>query len=168
MRSLAAEGIVAVSINYRLGHNLAEEQEQDAAQAFRWTRDNIGSYGGDRRNMVLFGYSAGAYLFDRLATWPRWVEEQKQVRALMLTGNPLKAPGPATRIPESLLLSGDEEGDNPKHCEAYAAESKRRGVKSTHVNVAGRNHLTIVANLALPTDPGRIALDAFLREQVNG
>jgi hypothetical protein len=52
-------------------------------------------------------------------------------------------------------------------CDEYAAESTKRGTKSTHVNVAGRSHFTLLANLALPTDPGRVALDAFLREQMN-
>ena len=167
MRRLAAQGIVAVSINYRLGHNIAAGAELDGAQAFRWIRDNIGSYGGNPRNMVLFGYSAGAVLFDWLATYPKWGELQPHIRALVLIGNTLKTPGPAAKIPESLLLSGDEEGDAPKTCDAYAAESNKRGTKSTHVNVVGRNHLTNIANLAQPTDPGRVALDRFLREQMN-
>lgn len=173
LRSLSAQGIVAVSTNYRLGLGLAAEQVQDVAQAFRWTRDNIGSapYGGDPDNMVAFGYSAGAMLLNKLATDPEWVEEQKNIRALVLAGTDQKAPGAAARIPESLLLSGDEGFEAifrfREACDAYAAESNRRGTKSTHVNVSGRDHFTLAANLALPTDPGRIAIDAFLREQMD-
>lgn len=173
LRSLSAQGIVAVSTNYRLGHDLTAVQVQDAVQAFRWTRDNIGAeaYGGDPDNVVAFGYSAGALLLNRLATDPEWVEEQKHVRALVLAGTNQNTPGAATRIPESLLLSGDEGFEAifrfRAGCDAYAAESNRRGTKSTHVHIPSRDHFTLAAELARPSDPGRIAIDAFLREQMN-
>jgi hypothetical protein len=41
MRTLALEGIVAISTNYRIGQP-AEDLTNDCAQAFRWTRDNVG------------------------------------------------------------------------------------------------------------------------------
>lgn len=109
-------------------------------------------------------------LLNRLATDPGWGDEQKHVRALVLVGTNQNTPGAATRIPESLLMSGDEGFEAifrfREGCDAYAAESNRRGTKSTHVHVPGRDHFTLVADLARPTDPGRIALDAFLRDQM--
>ena len=166
LRSLSAQGIVAVSTNYRLGMPQAPEQVQDVAQAFRWTRDNIGSatYGGDPRNMVASGQSWGAGLVIRMATDPQWVEEQNHVRALVLVG--CEDPGAASRIPESLVLSGDEGLEDGKACQSYADKSNERGTKSTHVRVPGRDHFTLLANLALLDDPGRVAIDAFLREQL--
>lgn len=168
LRSLTAQGIVAVSTNYRLGMPQSPEQVQDVAQAFRWTRDNIGSarYGGDPNNIALFGQSFGGGLLNSLATDPQWPDEQKYVRALALVGCG-GVPGSAARIPASLHLSGDEGLENGgKDCDTYAAQSNERGAKSTHVNVPGRDHFTLLANLAVPADPGRIALDAFLREQL--
>jgi para-nitrobenzyl esterase len=63
---LADEGVVVVSINYRLGAlgylvgehaNLAV---QDQVAALRWVRDHIASFGGDPGLVTLFGESAGA------------------------------------------------------------------------------------------------------------
>jgi hypothetical protein len=171
LRSLSAQGIVAVSTNYRLVPDQVPAQVQDVAQAFRWTREHIGSsaYGGDPDNMVLFGQSYGGGLLMTLATDPQWAEEQQHVRGLVgvFCGESDAAPG----LPETLLLSGDEGFElafrSRMNCEGKAAASNERGTKSTHVHVPGRDHFTLLANLALPDDPGRIALDAFLRDQLN-
>lgn len=63
---LADEGVVVVSINYRLGalgYLLGEHANlavQDQVAALRWVHDNIASLGGDPGNVTLFGESAGA------------------------------------------------------------------------------------------------------------
>lgn len=73
---LAARGdVVVVSINYRLGAfgflylgevggaAYAESGNLgllDQVAALRWVKDNIGSFGGDPRNVTVFGESAGA------------------------------------------------------------------------------------------------------------
>ncbi|MBF2753835.1 MAG: carboxylesterase family protein [Gammaproteobacteria bacterium AqS3] len=71
------EGVVAVSINYRMGpfgwfahEALAAQGEQpedrsanfavlDMVQALRWVQDNIGAFGGDPERVTIFGESAG-------------------------------------------------------------------------------------------------------------
>ena len=68
---LAAQGVVVVTLNYRLGvlgfllgnddpaagnYGLADQQA-----ALRWVRDNIAAFGGSRDNVTLFGQSAGAF-----------------------------------------------------------------------------------------------------------
>jgi len=75
-RHLARQGVVVVSINYRLGPfgffahpALSDESERgvsgnfgllDQIAALEWVRDNIGSLGGDPGRVTLFGESAGS------------------------------------------------------------------------------------------------------------
>jgi para-nitrobenzyl esterase len=102
-RRLAVRGdVVVVTINYRLGvfgflghPRLADSGAfglQDQQAALRWVRHNAAAFGGDPRNVTLFGQSGGAYdvcaqltspaargLFERVImesgtcsmTWPR-------------------------------------------------------------------------------------------------
>jgi len=58
--ALAKQGIGAVVINYRLSPEVTiEGQLDDFAQAVRWTRERIGSYGGQVESLFLAGHSAG-------------------------------------------------------------------------------------------------------------
>jgi para-nitrobenzyl esterase len=73
---LAKKGVVVVSMNYRLGifgfyadHELAMESPQHAAgnyglmdqtAAFQWVQRNIAAFGGDPKNVTIFGESAGS------------------------------------------------------------------------------------------------------------
>ena len=84
--SLAAHGVIIVSINYRLGilgffnhPDLAAESPHhssgnygllDQLAALRWVKDNIGQFGGDPENVTLFGESAGAVDAGLLMTSP--------------------------------------------------------------------------------------------------
>jgi para-nitrobenzyl esterase len=71
---LAADGVVAVTINYRLGalgflaHPALASRPggpagnyglMDQQAALRWVRDNIGQFGGDPNNVTIAGESAG-------------------------------------------------------------------------------------------------------------
>ena len=74
--SLAAHGVVVVTVAYRLGifgflshPDLVAESAHHAAGAYglldqiaalQWVHDNIGQFGGDPNNVTLFGQSAGA------------------------------------------------------------------------------------------------------------
>lgn len=76
-KPLASRGAVIVTINYRLGHlgffaHPAMEKEQSATgtlhnfalldqiAALRWVQRHIHAFGGDARNVTLFGESSGA------------------------------------------------------------------------------------------------------------
>ena len=85
-REFAQRGIVLVSINYRLGvfgylahPDLSKESRQgisgnygllDQIAALRWVRRNIASFGGDPRNVTIFGESAGALSTEYLLASP--------------------------------------------------------------------------------------------------
>lgn len=69
----ARDGIVTVSLNYRLGpfgffaHPWLEAEDANGNQGLRdqisalvWVRDNIDAFGGDPENVTLFGESAGS------------------------------------------------------------------------------------------------------------
>ena len=73
---LAKNGVVVVSMNYRMGifgfyatHELAAESPQHAAgnyglmdqtAALRWVQQSIAAFGGDPKNVTIFGESAGS------------------------------------------------------------------------------------------------------------
>jgi para-nitrobenzyl esterase len=74
---LAQQGVIVVSMNYRLGvfgffvhPELAKESGHNAAgnyglldqtAALRWVHDNIAAFGGDPGNVTIFGESAGSF-----------------------------------------------------------------------------------------------------------
>ena len=61
--SLSSRGTVVVTINYRLGAlgflGDGNYGTLDMISALRWVRKNIASFGGDARNVTIFGESAG-------------------------------------------------------------------------------------------------------------
>lgn len=78
---LPTKGVVLVTINYRLGvmgflaaEDLAKENGgsagnyglMDMVAALRWVHNNIAQFGGDPRNVTLFGESAGSYAVSTL------------------------------------------------------------------------------------------------------
>jgi para-nitrobenzyl esterase len=79
--ALAAEGVVVVTVNYRL-HALGWMYVEDPAAgtsnaglldqvaALRWVQDNIAAFGGDPGNVTVFGESAGAMSTATLLAMP--------------------------------------------------------------------------------------------------
>ncbi|MFK7909917.1 MAG: alpha/beta hydrolase [Akkermansiaceae bacterium] len=58
-----SEGYVLVAMNYRFHPKVSwKEQAGDVSAAAKWIQDNIQSYGGDPKRLVLMGHSAGAHL----------------------------------------------------------------------------------------------------------
>jgi para-nitrobenzyl esterase len=84
--SLARHGVVVVTANYRLTifgffahpeltresahHSSGNYGLLDQIAALEWVRDNIGRFGGDPRNVTVFGQSAGAVDANVLMTSP--------------------------------------------------------------------------------------------------
>ncbi len=75
----ARDGVVLVSINYRLGIDgfalLPDAPPNrgllDQVAALKWVRDNIAAFGGDPANVTIFGESAGAMSVMTLLGMPR-------------------------------------------------------------------------------------------------
>lgn len=68
-KGMARKGFVSVIIDYRLSpatdyHGMA----MDAAEAVKWTKDNIAAYGGDPDKIFVSGHSAGGHLAALIAT----------------------------------------------------------------------------------------------------
>lgn len=84
--ALANEGVVVVTINYRVGlfgflahPQLTLESPNassgnygllDQISAFKWVRENIAAFGGDRSRVTAFGVSAGSASISLLLTSP--------------------------------------------------------------------------------------------------
>ena len=84
--AMAAQGVVLVTINYRLSvfgfiaHpalTAAHPDEvatnfgvQDAVAALRWVKENVAAFGGDPGNITVFGESAGANMVNTLLVVP--------------------------------------------------------------------------------------------------
>src|SRR5512139_4097632 len=74
----ARDGIVCVTINYRVGPEgflyLADGDANlgllDQVAALEWVRDNIAAFGGDPSNVTIFGESAGAMSVGTLLAMP--------------------------------------------------------------------------------------------------
>jgi para-nitrobenzyl esterase len=78
-RAFARDGVVLVSINYRLGVDgfalLPDAPPNrgllDQVAALEWVRDNIAAFGGNPANVTIFGESAGAMSVTTLLGMPR-------------------------------------------------------------------------------------------------
>jgi carboxylesterase type B len=77
--SFARDGIVCVTINYRVGaegflyldDGNANRGLLDQVAALEWVRENIAVFGGDPDNVTVFGESAGALSIGTLLSMPR-------------------------------------------------------------------------------------------------
>jgi len=84
--AFARKGVVLVTINYRLGvfgflshPELTRESGRNASgnyglldqvAALRWVQENIAAFGGDPRNVTIFGESAGSFAVSALMASP--------------------------------------------------------------------------------------------------
>ena len=67
-KALAARGLVAVNVNYRLAPRFKHpEPARDVTYAIRWIRKNISDYRGDPERVFLSGHSAGGHLAALIA-----------------------------------------------------------------------------------------------------
>ena len=75
----ARDGVVCVTINYRLGvdgflylgDGIANLGLLDQLAALQWVQENIAAFGGDPGNVTIFGESAGGMSVGTLLSMPR-------------------------------------------------------------------------------------------------
>lgn len=99
--SFARDGVVFVSVNYRLGAEGFSVLDgvplnlglADVVAALRWVQDEIASFGGDHANVTVFGESAGSILLGTLLAHP--AAGALFTRAILQSGAPT-ASGPKT------------------------------------------------------------------------
>lgn len=111
--AFAKQGVVLVTINYRLGRlgffahpALSQEYPEEAKgnygymdqiMALKWVQDNIASFGGDPKNVTIFGFSAGGVSVHSLLTIPaakglfhKAIAQSSGGRDGVLTGRPIQ------------------------------------------------------------------------------
>ena len=110
--SFAKQGVILVTINYRLGRlgyfahpALSKENPNepkgnygymDQIAALQWIQNNIESFGGNPKNVTIFGFSAGGVSVHSLLTIPsakglfhKLISESGGGRDGVLTGRPI-------------------------------------------------------------------------------
>ncbi len=74
-RAYASRGFVVVIPDYRKVPGVRFPAFlQDAAEAVKWTRENVARYGGDPNRIAVAGHSAGAYNAVMIALDQRWLD----------------------------------------------------------------------------------------------
>jgi len=125
----AKQGIILVSFNYRLGRlgffvfpALSREHPEetkgnyaymDQIAALKWVQQNIAAFGGDPKNVTIFGESAGGVSVHTLLTSPlsrglfqKAISESGGGRDGVLTGRPVTQDGADPNYPVSAETIG--------------------------------------------------------------
>lgn len=119
--SFARDGVVCVTINYRLGaegflyleDGTANLGLLDQVAALEWVQGNIAAFGGDPGKVTVAGQSAGAMSISTLMAMPRarglFRQAVTQSGAVAQTLTPEAAAGVASRLAESLGIASTRE-----------------------------------------------------------
>lgn len=125
----ASKGVILVSINYRLGRLghfafpalSAEHPEEpkgsyafmDQIAALKWVQQNITAFGGDPKNVTIFGFSAGGVSIHSLMTIPsarglfqKAIGHSSGGRDGVLTGRPISKENASQYYPVSAETTG--------------------------------------------------------------
>jgi para-nitrobenzyl esterase len=106
----ARDGIVCVTINYRvgaegflsLGEGNANRALLDQIAALKWIQENIAAFGGDPQNVTVFGESAGAMCIGSLLSMPRAQGLFHRAIAQSGAAHPVMSAASAQRVGEIL------------------------------------------------------------------
>ncbi|MEE8333718.1 MAG: alpha/beta hydrolase [Alphaproteobacteria bacterium] len=175
-------GFTVVVPDYRVYPDVKfPEFVKDAARAVRWTRDNIGTFGGDPKRIFIAGHSAGAHIAALLALDARYLNAVGMKRGAIcglvgLAGpyafDPLgtrsvrpifahladpNTARPITfadgRAPPSLLFHGaDDTVVLPSNSRRLARALKRDGVPVSLNILPEIGHIGLLLSLARPFD----------------
>ncbi len=110
--AFARDGVVTVTINYRLGvdgflhfgdDGPANRGLLDQVAALEWVRDNIAAFGGDPSRVTVAGESAGAMSVVSLLSMPRAAGLFHRAVAQSGSGHFALQPATATKVAEALV-----------------------------------------------------------------
>jgi para-nitrobenzyl esterase len=126
----ARDGVVCVTINYRLGADgflylgdgISNLGLLDQIAALAWVQENIAAFGGDANNVTIFGESAGAMSVSTLLSMPRAKGLFRRIIAQSGAGHHVISPATAQRVGQYLA---EKLGVEPTR-EAIAAVSTDR------------------------------------------
>ena len=155
--AFARDGVVLVSVNYRLGADgflFLDDTEAnrgllDQVLALQWVQENVSAFGGDPGNVTVFGESAGAMSVCALLSMPRARGLFRRAIAQSGGGQHALAPDDARRVTaavaEDLGVPATREG-------IASADPGRLREAQTRVSLA-------VATAPDPARWGRLAVD---------
>ena len=177
-RAFAAKGFVVVVPDYRKVPGVVFPAfVQDAADAVRWTKDNVARFGGDPARIAIVGHSAGGYAVAMLALDRQWLAAAGAPGAVKaavglsgpydfypFTGRAVAAfkgwPKPdATQpihfarrdAPPMLFVTGTEDTTvRPRNARNLAAALRAAGADVVEREYAGLGHEDIAMALSLP------------------
>jgi para-nitrobenzyl esterase len=175
---LAAQGVVAVSVNYRLGvfgflahPGLSKESPQsvsgnygllDMIAALRWVNRNISAFGGDPSNVTIFGESAGGTAVCLLMVLP----DAKGLfhRVISESAAWINVPLSRLREPSYGRIAAEQFGEKlGADTGALRAKSTAEIMKlagnsmmNPDAGARGEEYLPVIDGLVLPDDPARL------------
>ena len=176
--SLASQGVVLVSINYRMGifgflgsPALSKESPNgvsgnyallDMVAGLQWVKRNIGAFGGDPNNVTIFGESAGGTAVMLLMVMPQSEGLFQKVIAESAWG----LYTPISHLKDSwygrvpMEKFGDKLGDDlaALRSKSTAEVMKMAGPMQLSGEAAdrGESYMPVVDGWALPDDPARL------------
>ncbi|HZY75447.1 MAG TPA: carboxylesterase/lipase family protein [Jatrophihabitantaceae bacterium] len=151
----ARDGVVLVTVNYRLGADgflwlgagTANLGLLDQVAALEWVRDNIASFGGDPSNVTVFGESAGAMSVCTLLAMPAASGLFRRAIAQSGAARCVLSADTAARIGRSL-------------CELLGVEPSREAVAAVPTSRLLSAQVQLALDVAGSSDPLRWGEDA--------
>ncbi|MFE5795588.1 carboxylesterase/lipase family protein [Streptomyces sp. NPDC056503] len=162
--AFARDGVVLVSVNYRLGVEgfgvfpdaPANLGLRDQIAALTWVRENIAAFGGDPERVTVFGESAGAISIAALLASP--LARGLFRRAVVQSGAPMALPRERARRTTAAVA---KRLGIPATAEAFAAVDRERlltaqtevTAKGSPLTGSGHAFQIVVDGEVLPRDP---------------
>ena len=175
--SFTKAGYVTVIADYRLApQHKYPEYVQDTALAIKWINENIQQYGGDPKQIVVMGHSAGAFNVAEAVDNKRWLNEVNvpvsHVKAVVGIAGPysydFRTDGsvnafPSNATPDQVMPDRHIRADAPPHLLLTASKDQRVKLINTqkmyaalqqqqipvqHQVIDGAGHVSIMASVA--------------------
>ncbi|MBI1745741.1 MAG: alpha/beta hydrolase [Acidobacteria bacterium] len=165
---------------------------EDVARAFAWVKANLSNYGGDPEKIFISGHSAGGHLVALLALDPQYLAAHDLstddiAGVLVLSGvydvrssslaqifgetieqraqaSPITHVGERQPPPFQIIYAQYDLGGLPEMAVQLQTALSELPSESELIEIAGRDHITIILRLPLPGDPAAEAMLRFLNE----